>query len=131
MDGLAEILATRVLVGICEAAIMTVCTALIVDYFHDQRRNRYLAAQTVATTLAATVFIAVGGALGGGGWHTPFWVYAISLVIAVPMIFVLWEPRSAAGARAVESSVRVRSRGAASEDGCWSACSPGSRSTSS
>lgn len=107
MDGLAEILASRVLVGICEAAIMTVCTALIVDYFHDQRRNRYLAAQTVATTLAATVFIAVGGALGGGGWHTPFWVYTISLVIAVPMIFVLWEPRSSAGARAMESSVRV------------------------
>ena len=68
---------------------MTVCTTLIVDYFHEeQRRNKYLGLQTVATTLAATVFIILGGALGVGGWHTPFWVYAISLVIAVPMIFV-------------------------------------------
>ncbi|WP_125130587.1 MFS transporter [Microbacterium sp. 10M-3C3] len=107
MEGLTEILVSRVLVGICEAAIMTVCTALIVDYFQGQRRNRYLAAQTVTTTLAATVFIALGGALGAGGWHTPFWVYAISVLIAIPMIFVLWEPRSAAGARAAESAERT------------------------
>ena len=72
---------------------MTVCTTLIVDYFHEEKqRNKYLGLQTVATTLAATVFIILGGALGVGGWHTPFWVYAISLVIAVPMIFLLWEP---------------------------------------
>jgi sugar phosphate permease len=41
------------------------------------------------------VFIALGGALGVGGWHTPFWVYAISLLIGIPMIFALWEPRVA------------------------------------
>ncbi|THG32051.1 MFS transporter [Naasia lichenicola] len=97
LQGLPEILASRVLVGICEAAIMTVCTTLIVDYFHEKRRNRYLAAQTIATTLAATVFIALGGALGTGGWHAPFWVYAISLLIAIPMIFALWEPRRSEG----------------------------------
>jgi MFS family permease len=93
LEGLPEILISRVLVGACEAAIMTVCTTLIVDYFHEERRrNRYLGLQTVTTTLAATVFIALGGALGVSGWHTPFWVYAVSIVIAVPMIFSLWEP---------------------------------------
>ncbi|MBN9181548.1 MAG: MFS transporter, partial [Microbacterium sp.] len=101
LNGLTEILISRVLVGVCEAAIMTVCTTLIVDYFQGQRRNRYLAAQTITTTLAATVFIALGGALGVGGWHTPFWVYAISIVIAVPMIFALWEPKAASGEPAV------------------------------
>ena len=93
LESLQLILLTRIGVGITEAAIMTVCTTLIVDYFHEEkRRNKYLGLQTVATTLAATVFIILGGALGVGGWHTPFWVYAISLVIAVPMIFLLWEP---------------------------------------
>ncbi|MBN9190940.1 MAG: MFS transporter [Microbacterium sp.] len=100
LNGLTEILISRVLVGVCEAAIMTVCTTLIVDYFQGQRRNRYLAAQTITTTLAATVFIALGGALGVGGWHTPFWVYAISIVIAIPMIISLWEPKAASGAPA-------------------------------
>lgn len=94
LEDLQLILFSRVLVGVCEAAIMTVCTTLIVDYFHEEkRRTRYLGLQTVVTTLAATVFIAVGGALGVAGWHTPFWVYAISILIAVPMIFLLWEPR--------------------------------------
>ncbi|WP_159605332.1 MFS transporter [Agromyces humi] len=96
LESLQLILLTRVGVGITEAAIMTVCTTLIVDYFHEEtRRNKYLGLQTVATTLAATVFIVLGGALGVGGWHTPFWVYAVSLVIAVPMVFLLWEPSRA------------------------------------
>ncbi|MEL4317503.1 MFS transporter [Leifsonia sp. YIM 134122] len=93
LESLQLILATRVGVGITEAAIMTACTTLIVDYFHEEkRRNKYLGLQTVVTTLAATVFIILGGALGVGGWHAPFWIYALSLVIAIPMIFGLWEP---------------------------------------
>lgn len=109
LEGLTEILVSRVLVGVCEAAIMTVCTTLIVDYFHEpHRRNKYLGLQTVATTLGATVFIALGGALGVGGWHTPFWVYAISIVIAVPMIFALWEPTPAeAGDTRVDITAKV------------------------
>ena len=110
LEGLPEILISRVLVGVCEAAIMTVCTTLIVDYFHEQRRrNKYLGLQTVTTTLAATVFIILGGALGVGGWHTPFWVYAISIVIAVPMIFALWEPTPIeAGDTRDEAGVKIR-----------------------
>ncbi|GAA1522017.1 MFS family permease [Agromyces terreus] len=96
LEALPAILVSRVLVGICEAAIMTVCTTLIVDYFHEERRrNRYLGLQTVVTTLAATAFIVLGGALGVGGWHTPFWVYAVSLVIAAFMVISLWEPTPA------------------------------------
>ncbi|KRA24557.1 MFS transporter [Microbacterium sp. Root61] len=110
LEGLPEILLSRVLVGVCEAAIMTVCTTLIVDYFHEERRrNKYLGLQTVTTTLAATVFIILGGALGVGGWHTPFWVYAVSIVIAVPMIFSLWEPTPAeAGDTRVETVAKTR-----------------------
>ncbi|MGO2110842.1 MAG: MFS transporter [Pseudoclavibacter sp.] len=101
LDGLWLIIASRALVGVCEAAIMTVCTALILDYFHEPtRRARYLGLQTVATTLAATIFIALGGALGVAGWRTPFWVYAISIVVAIPMFFALWEPRASERAEA-------------------------------
>ena len=110
LEALPAILLSRVFVGVCEAAIMTVCTTLIVDYFHEERRrNKYLGLQTVTTTVAATVFIALGGALGVGGWHTPFWVYAISIVIAVPMIFSLWEPTAIeAGDTREEAGAKVR-----------------------
>lgn len=93
LDTLDSILISRVLVGICEAAIMTVCTTLIVDYFHQPaRRNKYLGLQTVVTTLGATLFIVIGGALGVGGWHTPFWVYSVGALLAVLMLIFLWEP---------------------------------------
>lgn len=108
-DDLTAILVSRVFVGVCEAAIMTVCTTLIIDYFHEpKRRNKYLGLQTVTTTLAATVFIALGGALGVSGWHTPFWVYAISIAVAVPMIFALWEPKSDPTDSHVAPGVKVR-----------------------
>ncbi|MDR7110202.1 MFS family permease [Microbacterium trichothecenolyticum] len=93
IDSLTGILISRAFVGLFEAAIMTVCTTLIVDYFHEEhRRNRYLSLQTVATTLGATLFIVIGGAVGSAGWHAPFWIYAIAIPIAVAMIFSLWEP---------------------------------------
>ncbi|KRE25768.1 MFS transporter [Agromyces sp. Soil535] len=96
LDTLPAILATRVGVGITEAAIMTVCTTLIVDYWHEpERRAKYLALQTIVTTLAATAFIAIGGAAGAAGWRTPFWIYLAAAIIAVPMIFLLWEPSRA------------------------------------
>lgn len=95
-DDLTGILVSRVFVGACEAVIMTACTTLIVDYFPgERRRNRYLALQTVVTTLAATAFILVGGVLGLGGWHSPFWVYVVSLGIAVLVPVLLWEPTDA------------------------------------
>jgi MFS family permease len=110
LEALPAILLSRVFVGVCEAAIMTVCTTLIVDYFHEPaRRTRYLGLQTVTTTVAATIFIALGGALGVGGWHTPFWVYAISIALAIPMIFALWEPRPGEeGEQPAPAGVKVR-----------------------
>ncbi|QAY59284.1 MFS transporter [Microbacterium protaetiae] len=109
LEGLTEILVSRVLVGLCEAAIMTVCTTLIVDYFHEEkRRKRYLGLQTVTTTLAATVFIVLGGALGAGGWHVPFWVYVAGVVIAVPMLFSLWEPGAESSDTLAREGERIR-----------------------
>jgi len=58
------IVASRVLVGLTEAAIMTCCTTLLADYFHGPRRERYFGLQVVYTTVAATVFFAVGGLSG-------------------------------------------------------------------
>ncbi|MEO8527589.1 MAG: MFS transporter [Pseudolysinimonas sp.] len=94
------ILVSRLLVGVCEAAIMTCCTTMIGDYFAGDRRNRYFGLQSVFTTISATIFLLVGGVLGASGWRTPFLVYALSLIIVIPMFFVLWEPKKSPEAMA-------------------------------
>jgi predicted MFS family arabinose efflux permease len=101
LSSLGTIIGSRVLVGVCEAAIMTCCTTLIADYWSGARRSRYLAVQTLVSALSATVFLGVGGVLGASGWRTPFWLYAVAALLAVPMAKLLWQPMQdrASGAR--------------------------------
>lgn len=92
LDALGAILASRVLLGLTEAAIMTCCTTLIGDYWSGTRRARYLGMQVLVTAFVATAFLLVGGALGVLGWRTPFWVYLVAVLLVVPMARLLWQP---------------------------------------
>ncbi|ASN20283.1 MFS transporter [Arthrobacter sp. YN] len=113
LDTLESIAVSRIGVGIAEAAIMTCCTTLITDYYAGQQRNKYLGLQTMVSALAATAFFALGGALGSISWRTPFWLYAVSAVLVVPMIFKLWEPaKSQAMGLAAKQPVPWRQIGA-------------------
>nr|WP_234358395.1 MFS transporter [Streptomyces sp. NRRL B-24085] len=89
LDSLGAIIASRALVGVTEAAIMTCCTTLIGDYYSGRLRVRYLALQTMCASASATVFFVLGGAAGAAGWRMPFWVYAVSLVLAPLMASAL------------------------------------------
>jgi MFS family permease len=92
LPSLPAILVSRVLVGVCEAAIMTCATTLIGDYWSGARRSRYLSLQTLVASLSATVFLALGGVLGAHSWRTPFWVYAVALVLVPPAAKLIWQP---------------------------------------
>ena len=92
LSSLNSIVGSRVLVGLCEAAIMTCCTTLIGDYWSGTKRSKYLGLQTLVAALAATVFLVVGGVLGASGWRNPFWLYLVAAVIAIPMAKYLWQP---------------------------------------
>ncbi|SHM23156.1 MFS transporter [Cryptosporangium aurantiacum] len=98
LDSLPAIVASRALVGVTEAAIMTCCTTLLGDYFSGKARERWLALQTVCTAIAATLFFVLGGALGSAGWRTPFWAYAVSLVLLPLMAAFIWQPARPADA---------------------------------
>ena len=101
LESLQLIVVSRVLVGLTEAAIMTCCTTLLADYFHGSQRERYFGLQVVVTTVSATVFFALGGALGAQTWRTPFWLYAVSLPLAALAARYVWQP-------APQSAARVR-----------------------
>ena len=64
LDSLGAIVASRALVGVAEAAIMTCSTTLIGDYYSGRQRDRYLAMQTMCASISATAFFVVGGAEG-------------------------------------------------------------------
>lgn len=92
LETLQGIVISRVLLGVCEAVIMTVCTALIADYFEGSRRVKYLSLQTVFTAISAVVFVLIGGMAAQGGWRAPFWIYAFGIVLAIPLAIFAWEP---------------------------------------
>ncbi|PWI20076.1 MFS transporter [Streptomyces sp. Act143] len=104
LESLGAIIASRALVGVAEAAIMTCCTTLIGDYYSGRQRVRYLALQTMCASASATVFFVLGGAAGAAGWRVPFWVYAVSLLLAPLMAAVLPAP---AAVRAAPAAVRA------------------------
>ncbi|WP_443052329.1 MFS transporter [Streptomyces sp. NBC_00310] len=93
LDSLGAIVASRVLVGVVEGAIMTCCTTLIGDYYTGRTRERYLALQTVCASASATAFFVIGGAVGSAGWRAPFWLYAVGLLLAPVMAAALPRPR--------------------------------------
>jgi len=101
LTSLGAVLGSRVLVGICEAAIMTCATTLIGDYWSGEKRSRYLGLQTLVAALSATLFLGIGGALGAAGWRTPFWLYIVAILLVLPMARLLWQPARPAAVPAV------------------------------
>lgn len=95
VSSLQYIIGARVLLGISEATIMTVSTALIGDYFQGELREKWVAIQVGVAGVAAIVLIAVGGALGEVlGSRGPFLLYLLALPIALVSAFVLFEPEA-------------------------------------
>lgn len=92
LTSLGAIVASRAVIGIAEAAIMTCCVTLIGDYFDGHRRERYLSLQIVVTSFSAVLFLVLGGVLGAQGWRTPFWAYLAGVAFLPLVLIFLAEP---------------------------------------
>jgi MFS family permease len=98
VDNLFEIIAARFVVGVAEAAILTVSNALLGDYFDDVGRKRWLAMQTIIGPFAAFAYVLMGGALGTWNWRGPFLLYLMGIVVLIPSLLFLYEPRKVTAA---------------------------------
>lgn len=97
LEDLHTILAARVALGVTEAIIMTVATALVGDYFTGERRERWVSIQIATASVSAIVLIAAGGALGEAlGSRGPFWLYLLALPVALAAAMILFEPAKTA-----------------------------------
>jgi MFS family permease len=95
LTNLLQIIGSRFVLGIFEAVIMTVSTALIGDYFKGDAREKWIGIQIGAVSVSAIILIALGGALGEFlGSRGPFLLYLIALPIALLVFLKLFEPRA-------------------------------------
>ncbi|MFT4067744.1 MFS transporter [Paraburkholderia sp.] len=107
LDSIHAILASRALVGLAEAAVMTVSTSFIGDYFSGTQRDRYASLQVTVASTSAFVFNLLGGALGAHGWRTPFIAYALPLLLAPLVQIFIWDTRRETGTAAAVSHAGV------------------------
>ena len=92
MESLDGIIASRLLLGVCEAGILTIVNTLIADYWDDNGRRNWLMLQgLVGPTFQPLVFILVA-AVAAVRWNGGFLVYLIAFPIFVAMYFFLFEP---------------------------------------
>lgn len=91
LTDLTAILLSRIGVGIAEALIYVLSTAMIADYFEGAARDRWLAGQTAFASVSALLFFALGGMLGEFGWRAPFWIYLSALVMFALIRFYTWD----------------------------------------
>jgi len=111
LDSLGAIMASRALLGVAEAFIMTSCTTLIGDYYTGRVRDRYLALQSVCATVSATAFFILGGGMGSSDWRAPFQLYAVGLFLAPAMAAFLRRPRPEAAVDEAPAAGRRHSPG--------------------
>ncbi|HEX8446744.1 MAG TPA: MFS transporter [Sphingomonas sp.] len=98
LSGFNAILVSRLLLGICEAMIVTLSMTMLADYFTGVRRDRWLALVSTVASGSAVLFLALSGVLGARfGWRAPTAVYGLSLLIVPAMLAFTWEPKHARG----------------------------------
>ena len=91
-DSLSGVIASRVVIGIAEAGILTVTNTLLADYFDEASRHRWLTIQGVCGAILGSLMTACSGYLAAVGWQWPFAVYALAFPIFLAALFYLYEP---------------------------------------
>lgn len=92
LSDLTSIIASRLLLGVMEAVIMTVANTLFGDFFPPEPRRKWLAVQSAVGSLSGTTLMFIAGLLGSFGWQGPFTLYLLAFPIFILLIIFTWEP---------------------------------------
>ena len=103
-DSLLLIVASRVVVGVAEAAILTVGNALMGDYFEGAQREKWLGYQNMLSPLIGSAILLSGGFLAGVHWRYPFLLYLSGLAVFALAWFACWEPHQGRATATRETS---------------------------
>lgn len=107
LGGLPQILISRTILGICEAAIITLSATLIGDYFSGAERSRWLGLTATFASFSAMAFAAISGLLADAwGWRGATSVYGIGLLFIPAMLLLTRAPTEHAPAERSEAQAR-------------------------
>ncbi|QEL22611.1 MFS transporter [Bosea sp. F3-2] len=95
LPDLPTIFASRFILGIAVALIMTAQTALIGDYFTGEDRNALTGLQISARNFGGLVFISLAGWAAATSPRLPFAIYGLAAVFLPVMWLVIVEPTRA------------------------------------
>lgn len=98
LTDLYAIIVSRAAIGLAEAAIATIATALVANYFSGVQRQKWLTMQHASASVVAAIMFVVGGGLGSlaAGWRTPFLVYGCAILFLPLIAIMIWEPEESA-----------------------------------
>ncbi|MDV0444154.1 MFS transporter [Methanorbis rubei] len=110
LDSFPAILASRVVLGIGIAGLMTATTALITEYYTGASRVKVLGYQSAAMGLGILILETGGGSLAEISWREPFLIYLVGFVILLGAIFAIKEPAREPTHGLRDSSVKLNMR---------------------
>ena len=93
IDRVDLLLASRALMGVAVAGILSISTTLVGDYFVGSERVRFLGLQSSCMALGGVIFINLGGVLSDWSWRGPFLLYLTGVLLLPYAWAMLKEPR--------------------------------------
>lgn len=111
LESLDVIYASRLLLGLCEAMILTTINTLIADYWPDEGRRKWLTLQGLVGPALSSVMIFFAGTMTAWRWNGIFLLYLLALPIWLAMLRWMFEPSSDAAVRQVLGIDEERSEG--------------------
>ena len=111
LQSMLAILASRALLGVFLAGVLTSVTALIGDYYDGDERRRVAGLQATFMSFGTVVFVVLGGLLAEIHWRLGFLLFAYALLILPAMLLSLYEPDLSRPLSSRASGVTSVSRG--------------------
>lgn len=99
LEDLDAIYASRLALGVCEAAILTTVNTLIADYWDEGPRRNWLTLQGLVGPALSSVMFFFAGSLTAWRWNGMFLLYLLAIPIAIAMVRYIYEPESDATLR--------------------------------
>ena len=92
LDSLTALLASRAVMGIAIAGIMTSSTTLLGDYFSGRARQRIMGLRGAFVNYSAVLINALGGLVASFNWRASFLIFLVAFVLLPIAVRILYEP---------------------------------------